>query len=319
MAARFCSQCGQEVSSAAKFCPNCAAPLTLGAPSVPAPSALTAYPLDSATRKSRSLLLPAAIVAVVVLAAALAVLVAHSRQQASLLTSPPPATITAPAVTNAPPLPQSTAPPLTNAPTQPPVTAPAVTNAPNRAMPSLPPDVAAYLNFLQGIEQKRIALNNDVSGANAMLGVAQGMQTQGTQSAGGDADPDQSGGANNQDAARQNTQKLSQGYSDYAAKWQALIREFRAAPPPPACTQLAARYLTFLSDYTTVISKMQVALLNHDSSGLPDLSAVTQVQAQVNADGTQADSALTDLCARYGVSKPFVIAPEGAAPSLLGH
>ena len=75
----------------------------------------------------------------------------------------------------------------------------------------------------------------------------------------------------------------------------------------------------FLSDYTTVITKMQVALLNHDSSGLPDLGAVTQVQSQVSADGTQADTALSDLCARYGVPKPFVIAPEGAAPSLLGH
>lgn len=317
MAARFCSQCGQEVSSAAKFCPNCAAPLTLGASGVPAPSVLTTHPLDSAARKSRSLLLPAAIVAVVVLAAALAVLAARSHQQASLLTSPPPAAITAPAVTNAPPLPPATAPPLTNAPTQPPMTGPAVTNAPNKPAPSLPPDVAAYLNFLQGIEQKRITLNNDVSGANAMLGVAQGMQTQGTDTQ--DASPDQAGGANNQDAAKQNTQKLSQGYSDYAAKWQALIREFRATPPPPACTPLAARYLTFLGDYTSVISKMQVALLNHDSSGLPDLSAVSQVQAQVNADGTQSDTALTDLCARYGVSKPFVIAPEGAAPSLLGH
>jgi len=317
MAARFCSRCGQEVSSAAKFCPNCAAPLTPAGSS--APSALTAHPLDSATRKSRSLLLPAALVAVIVLAAALALLAARSRQQASLLTSPPPAAITAPAVTNAPPLPPTTAPPLTNAPTQPPITGPAVTNAPDKPAPSLPPDVAAYLNFLQGIEQKRIALNNDVSGANAMLGVAQGMQTQGTQSADGDANPDQSGGAGNQDAAKQSTQKLSQGYSDYALKWQALIREFRATPPPPACTPLAARYQTFLGDYTTVISKMQVALLNHDSSGLPDLSAVSQVQAQVDADGTQADSALTDLCARYGVSKPFVIAPEGAAPSLLGH
>jgi hypothetical protein len=317
MAARFCSQCGREVSSAAKFCPNCAASLTAPAPGASVSSALTAHPLDTATRKSRSLLLPAAIVAVVVLAAALAVLVARSRQQTSLLVSQPPAAITAPAVTNAPVLPPTTAPPLINAPTPPPMTGPAVTNAPDRPKPTLPPDVAAYLAFLQGIEQQRIAMNNDVSGATAMLGVAQGMQGQGIQSA--ETDPDQSGPGSNQDAAKQSTQKLSQGYSDYAVKWQALVRQFRSQPPPPACTQLASHYLLFLSDYTTVISKMQVALLNHDSSGLPDLSAVTQVQAQVNTDGAQADSALTDLCARYGVQKPFVISPEGAAPSLLGH
>lgn len=58
------------------------------------------------------------------------------------------------------------------------------------------------------------------------------------------------------------------------------------------CLLLSNEYLKYLSDYTTVITKLQVALLNHDSSGLPDLSGVTQVQAQVDADGTQADSAL---------------------------
>ena len=315
MPARFCSQCGQEVSSTARFCPNCAASLTSAASP---PAGLTAHPLDTVTRRSRSLLLPAAILAVVVLAAALAVLTAKSRQQASLLVSPAPAAVTAPAVTNAPALPPTTAPPLTNAPTPPPITGPGVTNAPDKPAPTLPPDVAAYLNFLQGIEQKRIAMNNDVSGATAMLGIAQGMQGQGGMQA-AESDPDKLESGNSQDAAKQSTQKLSQGYSDYALKWQALIREFRATPPPPSCALLANRYQLFLSDYTTVITKMQVALLNHDSSGLPDLSAVSQVQAQVDTDGTQADSALTDLCAHYGVPKPFVIAPEGVAPSLLGH
>ncbi len=309
MAARFCPQCGNEVSSAAKFCPNCAQPLTLPAAVLP--------PRDPA-HKPRALLLPAALVTVVVLAAALAVLAAKSRTSPSLLVSPPPSAASAPAVTNAPPPVPTSAPPLTNAPTQKPFTGPAVTNAPDKPASALPPDAAAYLFFLQGIEQKRIALNNDVAGANAMLGIAQGMQTAGATP---DTETDGSGGEGNggQDAAKQNTQKLSQGYSEYAAKWQGLIREFRATPAPPSCTILATRYQTFLGDYTTIISKMQVALLNHDSSGLPDLSAVTQVQAQVNTDSAQADGALTDLCARYGVSKPFTIAPEGASPSLLGH
>ena len=312
MAAKFCSQCGNEVSATAKFCPNCAAPLSAG--TVP-PRAAT-HPLDTAARSSRSLLLPAAIAAVVVLAVALGVL-ANSRRQASLLVSSPPAALSAPALTNAPAQAPLSAPPLTNAPAQTPLTGPAVTNAPDKPAPSLPPDVAAYLNFLQGIEQKRIAMNNDVSGANAMLGVAQGMQGQGGMPTG---DPSEAEDGNKpQDAAKASTQKLSQGYSDYALKWQALTREFRATPAPPSCTLLANRYYTFLTDYTTVITKMQVALLNHDSSGLPDLSAVASVQAQVNTDGAQADSALSDLCAHYGVPKPFVIAPEGAAPSLLGH
>jgi len=311
MAAKFCSQCGNEVSSTAKFCPNCAAPLTVSG-AFPT-SNVTTHPLDTAARKSRSLLLPAAIAAVVILAVAVAVL-ANSRKQASLLVTLPPAAITAPAVTNTPTQAPETAPPLTNVPAQKSVTAPAVTNTPDKPAPVLPPEVTKYLNFLQGIEQKRVALNNDVSGATAMLGIAQGMQT----APAGETEND-GGGTNGQDAAKQNVQKLSQGYSEYAVKWQALVREFRSMPAPPACTLLANRYLTFLSDYTTVITKMQVALLNRDSSGLPDLSAVATVQATISADGTQADGALTDLCARYGVPKPFVISPEGAAPSLLGH
>ncbi len=312
MAAKFCSQCGQEVSSTAKFCPNCAAPLSAG---TPPPSVIT-HSLDTASRSSRSLLLPAAIAAVVVLAVALGLL-ANSRRQASLLVSPPAAVITAPAVTNAPVQAPITAPPLTNTPAQAPITGPAVTNAPDKPVPSLPPDVAAYLNFLSGIERKRVAMNNDVSGATAMLGVAQGMQGQGGMPTG---DPEEADSTNKpQDAAKASAQKLSQGYSDYAVKWQALLREFRSMPPPPSCSLLANHYFTFLSDYTTLITKMQVAVLNHDSSGLPDISAVASVQAQVNTDGTAADTALSDLCTRYGVPKPFVIAPEGAAPSLLGH
>ena len=179
-----------------------------------------------------------------------------------------------------------------------------------RAQPAavLPPDVAAYLTFLQGIEQRRMALNSDVSGAMAMMTVAQGMQ-------GAQTDPEGGG----EDAGKQGTQKLSQGYADYGLKWQSLIRDYRATPAPPACSLLSNSYLKYLSDYTTVITKLQVSLLNHDASGLPDLSGVTQVQAQVDADGASADGELGNLCGRYGVPKPFSIGAESASPSLLGH
>ncbi len=332
MAARFCPECGQEVSSAARFCPNCAARLDgadsnvgVGAPPrVPRPP-LVGTPnvtqMDVAAQKSRKLLVPGMIAALVVLAVAVAVL-ARPRSQPSVLVSAAPP-VAAPAVTNAPTTPPPAAPPLTNAPAQPPATAPAVTNAPTAPAPALPPDVAAYLSFLQQIEQRRVAMNNDTSGATAMLAAAQGMGGGGMGMPDVGNDPEGADEAKQaaakQEEAKRNTQKISQGYSDYALKWQGLIRDFRATPPPPACATLAARYQTFLGDYTTVISKMQVALLNHDSSGLPDLSAVTQVQAQVNTDGAAADTELGNLCSHYGVPKPFTIAPEGASPSLLGH
>ncbi len=334
MAARFCPECGQETSSAARFCPNCAARLDgadpnvgAGPPRVPRPPLMGTPGVtqrDAAAQKSRRLLVPGMIAALVVLAVAVAVLAAQTRRQPSVLVSAAPPPVSMPALTNAPTAPPASAPAVTNAPTAPPVSAPAVTNAPTAPAPALPPEVAAYLTFLQRIEQRRVAMNNDMSGATAMLAAAQGM---GGMSGGGmpdlsgdpegtDADKQQ---AAKQDAAKQNMQKISQGYSDYALKWQGLVRDFRATPPPPACAPLAARYQTFLGDYTTVITKMQVALLNHDSSGLPDLSAVAGVQGQVNTDGAAADAELGTLCGRYGVAKPFVIAPEGASPSLLGH
>ena len=339
MAARFCPECGQEVSSAARFCPNCAARLDGADPNVgAAPPRIPRPPIvgvEDAARKYRSLLVPGMVVALVVLAAAVAV--AHFHAQPNVLTSAAPAALPTPALTNAPtgpptggpPLtgaptaPPAAAPPLTGAPTQPPVSGPGVTNAPTAPVPALPPDVAAYLAFLQGIEQRRVAMSNDTSGATAMLSLAQGMGGIGggvpdlsSDPEGNDADKQQ---AAKEAEAKQNMQRISQGYTDYALKWQGLVRDFRATPPPPACAALAGRYLTFLGDYTTIISKMQVALLNHDSSGLPDLSAVAGVQGQVNTDGSLADTELGNLCGHYGVPKPFVISPEGAAPSLLGH
>lgn len=336
MPARFCSQCAYEVSSTARYCPNCAAALQeahdartprppAGTPQAVTPPAVT--PIDAATVKTRKMLLPALLAALVVLTIAVAVLASKSHQSASLVSGPSSTPDPASALTNAPtgpptsgaPLtnaptgPATTGAPLTNAPTQPPINGPGLTNAPNAPAPSLPPEVAAYLNFLQGIEQRRVAMNNDVSGASAMLALAQGMSS-GQGMDGAEGDPE-----NAEDSSKQKTQKISQGYSEYALKWQGLVRDFRATPAPPACAGLAARYLTFLGDYTTIITKMQVALLNHDSNGLPDLSSVTQVQGQVNSDGALADTELTQLCGHYGVTKPFTIAPEGASPSLLGH
>lgn len=302
VAAHFCPQCSQEVSSAARFCPNCAA--QLGSPA--AGSIPAAATLDAAAQRTRRLIIPGMVLALAVLA--LALIMAVRRQPSVLVAAPAPAPLPAPSIVSAPVAPPApAAPAITNAPVQPPTATPAVTNAPTRPAPMLPQDVAAYLTFLQGIEQRRIAMNNDLSGAMAMMATAQGVQ-------GAQTDPE--GG---EDAAKQGTQKISQGYNDYALKWQSLIRDFRTVPAPQSCVLLSNAYLKYISDYTTVITKLQVALLNHDSSGLPDLSAVTQVQAQVNADGALADTALSDLCSGYGVPKPFSIGSDSAAPSLLGH
>lgn len=289
MAARFCPQCGREVASTAQFCPGCGASLT-GTP--PGGSKV-----EAATDSTRRFLVPAMLTALVVLIIAV-VLLASKRGRpvtSAPTTAPSPAILNAP--TNAP-----AAPAVTSAPTAPP-SGPPVTGAPARPAPTLPPDVAAYLKFLQGIEQRRVALSNDTSGAAAMMQTAHQMQ-------GDQSDPD----AHNT-ATPGNVGKLSQGYSDYTAKWNALAADFRAVRPPSACSALANAYLTYLSAYVATISKLQAALLNGDVGAAMGAQGAQQ---QINADAVAADGQLGQLCAGYGVPKPFSIQPEGGSSPLTG-
>ena len=343
MAARFCPECGQETSSAARFCPNCAARLDGAVPTVPPrvprPPLTSAVGMDAAASNSRRLLIPGMIAALAVLVIGVALLAARLHQQANMLASaaPPPASapaltnsptappLAAPALTNAPTAPPSASPALTNAPGATPSAAPGLTNAPTAPGPALPPEVAAYLAFLQKIEQQRVAMNNDTSGAMPMLAMVQGMGGMSGGMPDISNDPEGTDEAKQQaakeDAAKQSMQKVNQGYTAYAEKWQGLARDFRATPPPPACAPLAGRYMTFLGDYTTMVTKTQVLLLNnHDQSSMAELtSLLSTAQGQINTDGGAADAELGSLCGRYGVPKPFIISPEGGAPSLLGH
>jgi hypothetical protein len=171
MAARFCPQCGQEISSVAKFCPHCGMNLVAGATAVGPP----ATRMDAAARGTRRLLLPLTVVVLVVLAVAVAVL-ANRLHQDSLLSSRTLPMPSAMPLTNTPTAPIPAAAPLTNAPSTPAPAAPPLTNAPSNGPGQLPPDVAAYVKFLQGIEERRVALSNDTSGAMAMLSTAHQMQ-----------------------------------------------------------------------------------------------------------------------------------------------
>lgn len=274
MAARFCSQCGREIASTARFCPGCGA----------SQSAVEGGPKVETANGTRRFLVPAMLAALAVLVIAVAVL---ASKQGRPVTSAP----------AAPP-----APALLNAPTQT-VAAPAVTGAPSRPAPTLPPDVAAYLKFLQGIEERRVALSSDTSGAAAMMQTAQQMQ-------GGQADPEQHNAS-----TPNNVGKLNQGYSDYTAKWNTLAGDFRAVGAPPACSALANAYFTFLSGYVATISKLQAALLNGDMTAAMGAQGAQQ---QINADAVAADGQLGQLCGGYGVAKPFSIQPEGGSSPLTG-
>ena len=296
MAARFCSKCGHEIASTAHFCPSCGTPLGSGGPSVTR--------VEAATDTTRRLLVPGMVAALVVLVIAV-VLLAHAHAPVTSANSQP--APSAPSVLSAPAVPPPSAPAITNAPSQPAPSAPAVTNAASKPVPTLPPEDARYLAFLQGIEQRRVALNNDTSGATQMMQAAQGLQ--GMQGSGQD-DPEQ-----HNTAVQGSVGKISQGYSDYVTKCNDLARDFRTVNPPPDCTLIANNYMALLTDYAATVSKLQVALVNGDIGAAMGAQGA---QKQVNTDASQADQQLAALCARFSVPKPFDIQVEGASSPLTG-
>lgn len=296
MAARYCSQCGREMASTAQFCPACGAPAN--------PSGREVTGVVAATNATRKALIPAMVAALVVLVIVVAILMGH-RHPAVVATQPVPPPV-APSVIAAPPAAPPVAPPVTSAPSQPAPKAPAVTSAPSKTPPALPPEDARYLAFLQQIDQRRIALDNDTSGATQMLAQAHLMQGQEMNQ----ADPDQ-----HNSSVAGNVGKLSSGFSDYVTKWNMLARDFRAVNPPPDCSLIANSYYKFLTGYAATISKLQVALLNGDIGAAMGAQGAQQ---QINADAMAADQHLSDLCTHYGVPKPFSIQVEGASSPLTG-
>jgi hypothetical protein len=141
-----------------------------------------------------------------------------------------------------------------------------------------------------------------------MLDVAHGMQSNG-QLDNPDPDPDQAASNSSTGVA-----KLGSGYSDYSTKWQTLVKDLDAKTPPKSCEALGQHYHKFLSEYASVISKLQVAILNHDIGSAMSLQTAQQ---SIDNDGIRADTDLTDLCNNYNAPKPFSIQPEGSSPSLI--
>ncbi|MBV9849143.1 MAG: zinc-ribbon domain-containing protein [Armatimonadetes bacterium] len=312
MAARFCSQCGHEISSSAKFCPHCGAPLT---PNAFSPAAETTR-MDVAARSTRRLLLPLCIAALIVLTVAVAVLAGKLRQQ-SLLSSnsyTPPA---APPLTNAPSSLPS-APPLTNAPTQPAPAAAPLTNAPTTGPGQLPPDVAAYLQFLKGIEDRRIPLEDE---DNAEINASWQQAVSGENAKNAAQQLDENDSPPSVQSNTDNGSAPNQSLSNYENNWQTLIANFQSRTPPEQCRLLANSYYRFLSDDYSGVVQMHVDIPNVLSG--KDKGAITNNWLTMNSkkdeEGNAADAALSDLCARYNAPKPFSIRPEGAMPSMLGQ
>ena len=172
--------------------------------------------VDAAAQNTRRLLVPLVVAVVVVLTSPWPSWAtgSHTRSPDAASGTPPAAPPLTNASSNVP-----AAPPLTNAAPQPAPPAAPLTNAPTTGPGHLPPDVAAYVQFLKGIEDRRVALSNDTSGAVAMLGVAHQMQSN-------QSDPDQQS-----QTAPNNVGKISNGFTITTPSGRPYRRLSLSTPP----------------------------------------------------------------------------------------
>lgn len=316
MPAKFCHQCGQEISAVSKFCPNCAAPIiptdttrniTLGgnqAGTYRAPGMDPSKRLGIIIGSVAAVLTIIAVFVIVAVGHQRSLLQAESNSATSpSLTTAPSLPVVNPSLTAAPSAPASQ-PSLVSAPSRPAVT-PSLTSAGSAPPGVLPPDVAQYLKFVQNVEQQRVAISSDMEGAASMLAMAKQLQN-----AGQNIDPT----SDSNPPPDQSKAKINNGFSDYSAKFQKLARDFSTVPPPPSCAALANAYGGFLNDYVATISKLQVALVKGDVGAA---MAMQGEQKQITDTGMSADTELGSVYSRFGVPKAFSIQPEGASPSLL--
>lgn len=270
-------------------------------PSTPAPSGMPAAnrattQLDTVAWKSQKILLVVLVIGLVVIGAIAAFsLHQNSVLQAQRSTLPP-----APSLIGAAPPNLSGPSVIAGAKTPLPNGSPVVGAQPKQGI-TVPPEVLDYLDFLGKVEAQRITLKNNVNGALAMLGAAKGMQ--------GATEPEEQQGAKSQ---------INSGYTDYTAQWQQLIEQFQSKQPPAECEELANDYYRLLTDYANFISQIQVAMQNNDLSKVMSLQGAPETQ--INTDATTADTALANICQKYGIQKPFNIPPDsgGSGTSLLG-
>lgn len=305
MPSQICPLCHQEAPGTARFCPNCASPLRpdVTPPPTPQPSGMplpaaanrTATQLDVAAWRSQRILVLVLVLALVVVGSVAAYYVHQNslvNAERSRLVAPPLIGANTPTLAGPSVVAGQQAPLPAGAP---------VLGAQGKQGTNAPADVLAYLNFLGQIEAQRVTLKNNLNSALAMLGAAKGME--------GATEDNQQQGAKSQ---------INSGYTDYTGQWQQLVRTFQSQQPPAQCESLANDYYRLLTDYANYISQIQVAMQNKDLNTLMNLQGTAEVQ--IDTDAVNADNALSQICQKYGIQKPFNIQPDnaGAGTSVLG-
>ena len=315
----ICPECEAEVELEKRYCPNCTAPIPPNAMpatdrTVPVNSTIRTgrrnpTQLVSVARKSRTLAIVVALASVVVIFAVVGIVIYQSHRQDTANAISTPINLTP--------------------------------NGGGQQRVVVPVDAKLYLTFLQGIEQSRADLRSGLGAATANLTPvppSPPLATTGSQATPEAAQPPAPGvtsapapapGASPTATPVPAGQPASPGspapspapaassspppvqaaapnpaFAAYTKKWQDLIKEFSAEPPPANCQVLNNDYYRLLQDYSSMLDDL-AALQS------PTTDSVSQAEqanvSKIREDALVADNALKSLCDGFGVNKPFSI------------
>lgn len=273
-----CAKCGAVIPSQSKFCLSCGEPVK--SPVKESVPSATARKRSSFWAMLIALLLVASIATIIALKGrgdrVLDSANVSNPQQAPLLNAP-----------NAPSVPQPGILQNQNLP---------VTPAEPKSGP--PPEVVAYLEHIKKVEMYRRSMRLDLAPAFDMLKKAYSIR-------------DEPG----DDERQQTNQEITTGYSDYVSKWQQIVAYFNSVKAPSGCEQLSGAYGEALGNYSSVMIKIQYALVKNDLSTLMSLKGT--VQANIDSSLRKADNELAAVCKNFGINKSFVIETDEGVDSLL--
>jgi hypothetical protein len=282
MPTQICPSCSHSVPASAKYCLECATPM----PHKYSSGTRAADQLAATLQNIRHMLFPCTIVALIVMTVTAGVLATRVRKDNSQIsqlqaqasaaeqTTPntnPIGTSAASATGNAT---QTNSGTVAN-------TTPSANTSPNNsssgtvvtAPAALPQDATDYLKYLQGIEARRLALQQS-----PLTNQEQAATTSG-------APPPVSTG------------------DDTVTKWQMLLRDFHTLTPPQSCTAIASDYSSLLDEEAMEVAKADTSASTANS--VPALSPPVSKDLITMAQRVNDD--ITLLCSRYNAAKPVIV------------
>jgi hypothetical protein len=277
-----CPNCSANLDDNVRFCSSCGITLDRSE----RPRAAKSVP-------KRPLIAAFVVIMLLLAVAGLFALFARKGSQAVVQSPAPPPPSSS--VVQSPVPPASPRQPLTQTDVPPP---PPVPQAPPQE--KAPPEVIQYIEFVKAVEAKRKDMRVDFSPAMEMLKNAYGAQL-----------------GFDEDTETPTPPKVSKGYQQYTQQWNQLVQTFNTVQAPEPCRQLAGAYGQALGSYVSIMTKIQVALVQNDMNTL--MSLRSKAQADIDGQLRQADTQLGQVTTRYHMDKSFSITPDKDVGTILGE